>query len=294
LEKAGLLDRGFDLPSVITLGLPSQPPKGPVPPEVGGFVKTVGLPGADFISVDLVELADRLGISPLELDTRLLGWDEAGFINYRHSRREPYLELSELKEGSTIIARLKDLLARRQQVAEQRLDEMDFYLKNVVCRQVVLARHFGETPSGVCGICDNCAHKERKPDMASPIDPKPASKQPPLVLKPVPKYSPDEITAIILGCLRHITGGAGQIGRSGLVHLLMGKRSAFGTTANNPYKGKFAPFRVKEVENLVEKLVLTGYIEEHPATLVSGRTYQAIQVSDLGHLWLEDHQYLLP
>lgn len=130
--------------------------------------------------------------------------------------------------------------------------------------------------------------------MASPSDPKPAAKQSPLAPKAVAKYRPDEITGFILGCLRQITGGAGQIGRSGLVFILMGKRSAFGTTANNPFKGKLAAFKEKEVENLVEKLVLTGFIEEHPATLASGRTYQAIQVSDQGHQWLEEHKGLLP
>src|SRR5689334_548982 len=114
------------------------------------------------------------------------------------------------------------------------------------------------------------------------LEPKLLAKPPLLPEKSVPKYSPDEITAIILGCLALITGGEGQVGRSGLVNLLLGKRSAFGTTANNPYKGKFAAFRVKEAENLVEKLVLTGLIEEHPAALSSGRTYQAIQVSDKG------------
>ena len=130
--------------------------------------------------------------------------------------------------------------------------------------------------------------------MASPYNPEPGAKQPAPVRKSIPTYHPEEITAIILGCLQQITGGAGQVGRSGLVNLLMGKRSAFGTTANNPYKGKLAAFREKEVENLVEKLVLTGLIEEQPATLISGRTYQAIRVSDRGQAWLEDHKELLP
>ena len=79
------------------------------------------------------------------------------------------------------------------------------------------------------------------------------------------------------------------------MNLLLGKRSAFGTTANNPYKGKFEAFRAKEAENLVEKLVLTGLVEEHPAeTSFYGKAYQALRLSNKGQLWLDDHKSLLP
>ncbi len=107
------------------------------------------------------------------------------------------------------------------------------------------------------------------------------------------KFSEAETTGLILGCLSYITGDTGQIGRSGLVYLLLGKRSAFGTRANNPYKGKFEGLRMKDVEALIEKEIEAGLIEEHPAMLSSGRSYQAIRVSEAGQLWLEANQSLI-
>jgi ATP-dependent DNA helicase RecQ len=290
LEGAGLLERGFDLPSFTRISVSPLGSTSALPADLADFLKAIGLEGPGPVSFDLVAVASRLAISPPELDSRLIAWNEAGFMNYQVAKREPYFELK--NAGNDVRARLENLLAQRFLEAEKRLDKLNFYLKNRACRQVLLANYFGEKLGHKCSSCDNCTQRERHSKMA-PISKHTAS-TPPQPVKPVPKYSPDEITALILGCLRHITGGEGQLGRSGLVHLLMGKRSAFGTTANNPYKGKFAAFRVKEVENLVEKLALTGFIGEHPVTLASGRTYQAIQVSDRGHLWLEDHQDLLP
>jgi hypothetical protein len=70
----------------------------------------------------------------------------------------------------------------------------------------------------------------------------------------------------------------------------MGRKSAFGTRANNPFKGKFENMRLKDVEALVEKQLEVGFIDEHPAVLSSGRSYQAIRVCEKGQLWLEANQ----
>jgi ATP-dependent DNA helicase RecQ len=290
LAGAGLLERGFDLPLVTRVSLPDAGSPDPLPSEVVNFYHLSGLAGSSPVTIDLVSLAFQMAISPPELDARLLDWHEAGFLNYQAARREPYLELK--AAGSDVRSRLENLLSRRQLEAGQRLEKLSTYLKSRACRQVLLANHFGERLNNRCGNCDNCTGGESNLKMAQ--NPEPAQNKPLQPVKPVPKYSPDEITANILGCLALVTGGAGQVGRSGLVNLLLGKRSAFGTTANNPYKGKFEAFRIKEAENLVEKLVLTGLIEEHPAMLISGRTYQAIRVSDKGQLWLDDHRILLP
>lgn len=290
LEGAGLMERGFDLPLEARISLPFLEPPAPLPLDLAGFLLFIGLDRSDSATIDLVTVATQLKITAQELDARLMCWHEAGFLNYQASKREPYFELKEA--GSDVRARIEYLLNRRQEEAENRLDKLDHYLKAKGCRQTLLANHFGERLGHTCGVCDNCTGKGGKTKVAH-ISKQTGTRSIQHVGQ-IAIFSPDEITALILGCLHQITGGQGQVGKTGLANLLLGKPNAFGTTANNPYKGKLEVFKRKEVTSLVDKLVLTGLVEEHPATLGSGKTYQAIRVSDRGHLWLESHSNLLP
>jgi hypothetical protein len=288
LEQAGLLERSFDLPPTAQLSLPTWTPEAAWPPGVAELVKMAGLDGAYPAQVDLVTLASALWLSPTELDERLLEWSEAGFLNYEPARRQLYLELKEA--GDNVRGRLEELLARRQTEAEHRLDQLEDYFKASVCRQALLARHFGEKLTQACGICDNCAKGGKYSKMPDKSIPKPA-------VRPLPrpsKFSEAETTGLILGCLSFITGDAGQMGRSGLVNLLLGKRSAFGTTANNPYKGKFEGLRMKEVMGMIENLITASLIDEYQSdSSFYGRSYRAIRVSEAGQLWLEAHRSLI-
>jgi ATP-dependent DNA helicase RecQ len=290
LERAGLLERSFDLPPAAQLSLPAWTPDAASPPGIAELVKMAGLEGNYPVQIDLVSLASALWLSPAELDERLLEWSDAGFLNYEPARRQLYLELKEA--GDNVRGRLEELLARRQTEAEHRLDQLEHYFKAPVCRQVLLARHFGEKLTQACGFCDNCAKANggKYSKMPDKIPPKPA-------VRPLPrpsKFSEAETTGLILGCLSFITGDAGQMGRSGLVNLLLGKRSAFGTTANNPYKGKFEGLRMKEVMGMIENLITAGLIDEYQSeSSFYGRSYQAIRVSEAGQLWLEANQSLI-
>ncbi|MDB5081196.1 MAG: hypothetical protein JWP00_3120 [Chloroflexi bacterium] len=287
LEQAGLLERSFDLPLAVRLALTASAPALPLPAEAAEVARLAGLVGSGPVQLDLVSLAGRLELSPVELDFRLLEWQEAGFVSYDTARRELYLELKDA--GNDARSRLEELLARRQTEAGQRLDHLDTYLKAATCRQVLLARHFGEKIARPCGTCDNCVKGTKDRKMPGKIQPVISSK--PASVNPPPKFTDAEATGLILGCLNYVTGGEGaQMGRSGLVNLLMGRKSAFGTRANNPFKGKFENMRLKDVEALVEKQLEAGFIDEHPAVLSSGRSYQAIRVCDKGQLWLEANQ----
>ncbi len=291
LERAGLLERGFDLPLSAQLSLPLLAPASPFPPEVIELSRLVGLDSDRPVQLDLVSVAGQLNFNPIELDDRLLDWHEAGFVNYQPGRRQIYLELKDA--GNEARSRLEELLTRRQAEAEHRLDQLESYFKAPVCRQMLLARHFGEKLSQRCGTCDNCT-SSKTVNLSDRLSLGPAMKQPVRAINQPPKMADDESTGLILGSLNYITGGEGQLGRSGLVNLLMGRKTALGTRANNPFKGKFETLRVKDVEALVESLVVAGLIEEHPAQMTSGRTYRAIRVSEKGQLCLEANPPDLP
>lgn len=427
LERAGLLERGYDLPSSAEVIL-RQPQLGLFeletrPAGLEEFSRTAELSPGRSVTLDLVNLADRLGWDASALEIKLAEWDETGWLNYFPARRGYYLELKEA--GNDARARLEDILNQMQLAADQRLERLEAYLHDRTCRQVLLARHFGEKLARPCGICDNCANsssKRSKPSSAasvtaSPVLEWPAGKatkkglssngsgsiQPDFVIdailkaaqsgsgglsrtglrrvllgnetnvpferenpqwaalegrltqkelyvqfdtllekglletqesevtfrgqtyqiitisqsgldwldnhsnglpqttsvsiakaspvvKPA-KITEEEATLLALGCLELVSGdGEARVGRSGLVRLLQGQPSALGTRATNRYKGSLeGKLKVKETEALMERLVVSGLIEEETVSGLYGRTYQALRVSEAGRFWLAEN-----
>ncbi len=154
LERAGLLERSYDLPPTaqVRLGLFR-----PDLPELVSFGQAADLTAGEERQLDLLYVADNLGISLAELELRLLDWAEGGFLVYSPARRDAYIELKEA--GNDARARLETILEGMGVAANHRLDQLESFFKERTCRQVLLARHFGEKLVKPCGICDNCTAK---------------------------------------------------------------------------------------------------------------------------------------
>ncbi|HEX2910002.1 MAG TPA: RecQ family ATP-dependent DNA helicase [Chloroflexia bacterium] len=296
LERAGLLERSYDLPPTATVTLPARLPK-----EDAGlqtFLRTTRLRLGNSATINLVNLASELETAAPELEKRLLEWAGKGWLEYAPTRRDLYLELKEA--GNDARARLEELLARMQQEADRRLDELEDYLKAGDCRQSLLGRHFGEKLKANCGVCDNCrktvetkaaAHDWLHAGSSARTAPAPAPRNRSRARtgNAVEAISETEATKMTLSCLSLVTGnGEARVGRTGLVRLLLGQQSALGVRANNPYKGCMeGKLKVKEVEALVEKLITQGLIEEQAVARVSGGIYQGLKVSLNGQDWLD-------
>ena len=422
LERADLLERGYDLPTMASVSLNMFGSDNATESDLAAFFEAVKFGEAGSAQIDLVEIAGRLDWQPADLELRLLGWAERGLLDYRPARREPYIVLKEA--GNDARARLESLLEQMRVAAEQRLDHLETYLKSRTCRQVLIARHFGERLTAPCGQCDNCLNKDRprqpvtttarpalaiKPNLPEttlteailgaiqgagyppsrsalprillgsekatpterhnplweklasqvtqkkvlthldeligqklvavgksetafrgqtyeiyslseagrewldqhdpsqddhndePAAPKPTTQPVTAFDRPArsseiaiaaksAKISPDEATRLVLECLNFLSPqGEAQVGRTGLVRLLLGQPSALGTRANNAYKGSLeGRLKQKEVENLVERLVETGLIAEQAATGPTGISYRALRLDEAGYSWLDE------
>jgi RecQ family ATP-dependent DNA helicase len=403
LERAELLERGYDLPGFATLEVPLF--SAPRPPLLEQLVSLSGFESEKFHSLDLAEIAQKLNIGLFELDTCLIEWHAAGLLRYTPSPRDVYIELKDAGENAR--ERLDAILRTMHTAADRRVETMQVYLATGKCRQIMLARHFGEKLTTPCGGCDNCPKPQSQPEMLSFDDepteveliPPSTESRPQLEVKvPAKSKLPDDniLTAIlgavahakkplartplsslllgtesapeneednpyykklshlvwrkvvdrhiektlehgllsrseatrhlfltdsgrdwllqhgfdaalleakpatpvavplnadfevneaILGCLRVITGDDDtSIGRTGLVRILLGEKSALATRANNPYKGCLRDrMRRTQIEKLIDKLVDGGLIEEHETTGMYGMTYQALRVSEAGY-----------
>lgn len=85
-------------------------------------------------------------------------------LKYSQRKEEPQLCFTQERVSAQHLridtARIKE----RMQVYKERLDAMLGYVRNKdVCRTQALVQYFGEKDTAVCGICDVCIEKKKKP-----------------------------------------------------------------------------------------------------------------------------------
>jgi ATP-dependent DNA helicase RecQ len=309
LERAGLLERGYDLPSSAEVIL-RQPQLGLFeletrPAGFEEFIQAAQLSPGRSITLDLVELADRLGWDAPALEIKLAEWDEAGWLNYFPARRDYYLELKEA--GNDARARLEDILNQMQIAADQRLDRLEDYLHDRTCRQLLLARHFGEKLARPCGVCDNCDNTSLKRSKtafttsvtASPVIERPAGNaaKPANLPSSLASNNSGPIKAdFLIGAILKAAQEAeekGGLSRTALSQILLAKESASNLMSSNSQWGVLeARFGRKELTAHIDKLIEQGLLNltDHEITRY-GRVikYNVVMLGEAGRDWLDNH-----
>jgi RecQ family ATP-dependent DNA helicase len=162
LEQTGLIRRHYDAPQTLTVQrLPQRSgrrPTGPVDHNLAAFLRRANLEAHTTASGDFVALAAATGIPAEELEARLLAWQEEGWLRYFPSGRAPLLSLPPAPADAA--QRIESLISRRAAVAQQRVQEIDYYAHTRACRHAFLAEHLGGqgdvAARSRCGVCDNC------------------------------------------------------------------------------------------------------------------------------------------
>jgi ATP-dependent DNA helicase RecQ len=188
LEEAQLLQRGPDIPcsALVRLAIDDAATTAPAAgaQAFAAFCRAACLRPAQWLTVNLCDIARQAALSPMTIERDLLQWEEAGWINYRPSGRDMLLGLR--PPPSDAADRVADLLERHETVQSQRVDEIAAYAKTTHCRHGHLNAYLGgrviERCEGADGRadfqsdarCDNCLR--RSADGApTPSSPTPSS-----------------------------------------------------------------------------------------------------------------------
>jgi hypothetical protein len=249
LERTGFLRRHADVPRAPTVLLGGALPSGATAAAFHAFVAAARLRPQQFQTLDPLALAAQLGVSPAALEERLLAWRDAGLLDYRDGMRDLLIELCPPPaDGKTA---LPELLARLEERRERQLAALAAYTHASECRQVVIARHFGERlPAGRCGVCDRC-----HPDVTASGATRGAFRR-----KPRPPRVRDTavVRATILACLRELPYA---VGVSGLVRILRGAADVAPTGTRVAQFGALAGVGKTRLTREIEALIAEGALE---------------------------------
>jgi ATP-dependent DNA helicase RecQ len=245
LERGGFVRRHLDVARAPTVRIGVELPPAPEEEAVWcAFVAAAGLRPRATQVLDLTALAARLGMLSGALEERLLTWADAGFLEYHESGRDLLIEITEAPaNGRAALPELLDDLAWRR---GRQVDELVAYTGAVRCRQVAIARHFGERLAVErCGECDGCR------DGATPRERRPRSAR----AKDVP--SPETIRATALACLRALPYA---VGITGLVRILLGSLNTPRSAQSLPQHGALTAAGATRLTREIQAMVAEGLL----------------------------------
>ncbi|HLJ81320.1 MAG TPA: C-terminal helicase domain-containing protein, partial [Ktedonobacterales bacterium] len=257
LERCGFLRRHADVPRAPAVRLGTELPSDTKElAAFRAFVAAAGLQPYQLAALDLVDLAARLEISPTELEERLLGWRDAGLIEYREGARDLLLEICPAPtDGKT---KLPELLAALGERHERQIASLVAYTRATVCRQRVMARHFGERlPVAACGCCDRCDPASfRRPEGKTATGKSPRRPR----LERI--RDDEEVRATILACLRDMPYA---VGVSGLIRILHGSADTGQAAQRLDTYGALAAVSQARLKREIQALVDAGTLERDEA-----------------------------
>ncbi|HLZ25638.1 MAG TPA: RecQ family ATP-dependent DNA helicase [Ktedonobacterales bacterium] len=253
LERCGFLRRQLDVPRAPAVRLGTEMP-GDTSEEAAfrAFITAAGLQPYQLAALDLVELAARLHLSPAEMEERLLSWRDAGLIEYREGARDLLIEICPAPaDGKT---KLPELLAALGERHERQIASLVAYTRATICRQRVMARHFGEQmPVAACGGCDRCDPGSfRTPERKTVTGKSPRRPR----LERI--RDDDEVRATILACLRAVPY---EVGISGLVRILRGSADTGLAAQRLETYGALAAESQTRLKREIQALVDAGTLE---------------------------------
>ena len=273
LETAGLVWRGFDLPRMATLGLrrlPEQPD-----PDLVSLVQAARLRPGDTIARDLTAVARDAGLDARTVESSLLKWADAGWLEYRGTGRDMLLALPTPPPDSR--ERVAALLADYISGQEGRIAEIMSYAGTRLCRHGYISAYFGGRTIQHCQSCDNCLDGSADSTRAAP-----STARAPQSVRPAvrPRMAADLKLTILEG----VASLPYPLGRTGLTNALRGIKSSPVRPERFPLFGALAGLRGEQVATAVIELVEAGLL----ASFQKG-AYRLLRLTDAGRAWIETH-----
>jgi ATP-dependent DNA helicase RecQ len=239
LERAGLILRHFDAPRTAMLHLTIIGSKAG-DEEFKRFVGAAGLVEGQNFKRDTTYMAKTLDIPPDELERKMLGWQEQGWVRFRGERREPVVErVAAPKNASAVIEKL---LSQQDEVYQLAIKQIMGYASTTDrCRHKMLAHHLGEAIGNCETSCDHCAPPLDRPEQrANQI-----------------AELPDNPGQIIVSCLASFPFNAGK---PSLVNALMGSAASNVQADRIRHFGALAGAVKASIDRAIDQLVEEGYL----------------------------------
>ncbi|MBM3457743.1 MAG: ATP-dependent DNA helicase RecQ, partial [Armatimonadetes bacterium] len=158
LEQMGILERGYDVPFSVWVGVPALTGEGPgrgrQTPALTQALTQLGVPPGQAGIVPAAPLAGALQTPVDRLEEVLRELSVAGRIRFRVQKRFPGLRL--LGARQEVGRRLNALLATQEDQDEHRIQGLIRYLDQPGCRQATISDYFGRPLEQACRRCDRC------------------------------------------------------------------------------------------------------------------------------------------
>jgi ATP-dependent DNA helicase RecQ len=166
LEEGGLLRRGPDLPRAALVRLSAVCRDGALPDDLAAFCQAARLRPQQWLTLDLAVVAAKIGIPLAEIESKMLAWEDAGWLMYRPAGRDLLIQL--LPPPSEATERVRMLLEQYEAVGAQRVGEIAAYAKTRRCRHGHLNAYLGGRAIARCDACDNCVEIAPPPNPGLP------------------------------------------------------------------------------------------------------------------------------
>jgi ATP-dependent DNA helicase RecQ len=252
LERAGFLLRHADVPRAPLVRLGSPAPADEMDESdaarFAAFVAAAQLQPGLPQTLDLLELAARLGWTPAMLEDSLLGWRDAGLLDYRDSPRDLALErCAPPADGKTA---MPELLAGLGERHERQIASLVTYMRAQTCRQRIIARHFEERlPVRTCGVCDVCSDTNGEGHTTA----RSGERRP----RPPRIRDTEVMRAAVLACLRELPYA---VGVKGLILILTGSTNTAASAQRIPSFGALAGASKAALTREIQAMIAEGLL----------------------------------
>ncbi len=269
LERAGLLQRGFDLPRTAVLMVRRQPDT--QDEELASFLSAARLRPRQRDTRDVAAIAAEAGLDLQTIEAKLLGWAGEGWLDYRGVGRDMLLQLPAPPADSR--QRVAAMLADHRYGQEGRVEELLTYADTRGCRHGFISRYFGGLRLDRCQACDNCLGRAVRAPQDMPST-KPRT----------PVQPSDRTVALVLQAIQQLPY---PLGRTGLQRALCGSARSPVGAGRFPLFGALSSMSQKDVGRRILWMVQQGLLE-HQAK----GPYQLLKLSGKGSQWLTDRPQL--
>ena len=262
LERAGLIQRGFDLPrsASLTLMRPLADDDG----EFTRFVEAARLRPGQTVSRNLIALSHETGLPAESIEARVLSWADAGWLRYQGTGRDMLLALPAPPPDSR--QRVSAMLAELEAGQQGRLGELMAYATTADCRHGFISTYFGGRAIGHCRSCDNCLGTGRKRALQQQKSPRQGG------------LAAEDPAPIILQAVAQLPY---PLGRTGLSRALQGAPTSPVHSDQFPLFGALADRTQKGIRQIADGLIEAGYLEQYRKG-----NYPLLRLTDKGQGWL--------